>query len=239
MVNSLGSWLTVAYWVADSGGPSKRGQMSQAVGIMRDDEDEMPLLPRSKKRLINNADSPPPENGVPATGRRKEARPTQITQTTQSTQRPVRKTRAASVVSDISDAPSTRTRAKPAARGKKTAEPVVIEDSEEEVAFDLGKTPSTATRSGRGAKSRGATSTLEADTVGGGGTRRGTRTTTQPSAVPDTSQVEPTPSGVTASGRPARRKLLVDDDDDDDVVVSLLLHHSFCPPSQASDERRN
>jgi hypothetical protein len=203
--------------------------MSQAVGSMRDEEDEMPLLPRSKKRLINNADSPPPEYDVPATGRRKGTQATQATQTTQSTQRPARKTRATSVASDVSDTPSTRTRSKPAARGKKTAETVVIEDSEEEVALDLGKTPSTATRSGRGAKSRAATSTLDADTVGAGagGTRRGTRTTTQASVVPDTSQVNPTSSGVTASGRPPRRKLLVDDDDDDDVVVSpsrLMLH---------------
>jgi len=212
--------LTAAYWVAESGGPSSKGVgMSQAVGSMRQEEDEMPLLPRSKKRLINVADSPPLEDNVPATGSRKFVVPSQTTQTTQATQRPVRKTRATSVASDVSDAPSAPTRAKPAVRGKKTVEPVVIEDSEDEVALDLGKTPSTATRTGRGAKSRAATSTLDVDTAGGGGTRRTTRTT-QASMIPDTSQMEPPPSTATASGRPARRKLLVDDDDDDDVVVS-------------------
>lgn len=212
--------LTEAYWVADSGVPPKRGQgISQAVSSMREEEDEMPLLPRSRKRLIQTADSPPPED-IPATGGRK-SRPTQPTQATEVTQRPVRKTRAASVASDISEAPSTRARAKPAARGRKAVEPVVVEDSEDEVALDLDKTPSTATRTGRGGKSRAATSTLGADTAGPGGTRKGTRTT-QTSMVPDTSQMEAPPSTATASGRPARRKLLVDDDDDDDVVVGRL-----------------
>lgn len=201
--------LIVAYWATESMGPKHGQGMSQRA----DGEEDMPLLPPSKKRLMARDDSTFDES-VPASKAPRGAVPASL-----STQRPTRTTRATSVLSDASSAPSTSTRArptaatrkKPAARGKQSAAPVVVENSEDEVADDLDKTPSAYTTGltgksrvtgTRGMSGAAATSTLEGDKT------RGTRTT------------QATPSGVpgTATQR-GRRKLLVDDDDDDDDVM--------------------
>lgn len=187
----------------------------------RDDGDEeMPLLPPSKRRLMAKDDSGLDES-IPASKSRRGAAPS----ASLSTQRPARTTRGSSVQSDASSAPSTSTRSKstaasrkkPAARGKQTAAPVVVEDSENEVAEDLDKTPSAYT-SGLTGRSRvtgtrgmsgiGATSTLEGDRS------RASRTT----------QATPSGTGTQSRGANGRRKLLVDDDDDDDIMVSLVQY---------------
>ena len=207
-----------AYWEAEQDG---RYGITQP-GALPEDEDEMPLVPRPTQRRLGKHDSPPLEDDSMSTQERR-GNPTQ---STLSTQRPVRATRASSVVSDASSAPSTRsraravtTKAKPAAKGKKAAkEPVVIEDSEDEVAEDLDRTPSAFTTSAsartrtRATGTRASTSTLGADKTSATRTGR----PTQPSVVPGTSAVSQSMTGRT------RRKLLVDDDDDDVTVGSKI-----------------
>jgi len=233
--------------VAESARPTKSQGTTQ--GRLLDDDDDMPVLPRAKKRLIGDNDSPPPEDDLdpPSSSRRRVGR-TQITQPIQSTQStstrraPTRTTRASSVAtdaSDISEAPSGHTRShdarsKPAAKGRKRMESIVVEDSEEEVAQDLGKLSSGSTRErgtavtgGKPSRgTRGTTSTLDED----GRAPGGRRVTQQASGVPGTSAMDPPSSSVASTGRAAgsRRKLLVDDDDDDEAIpVSAGAGHMF------------
>jgi hypothetical protein len=210
---------TPAYWETEHHGHG----VSQAYGAMPEDDDEMPLVPRPTQRRLGKVNSPSPEEGASESLTRRRGVASQLPP---STQRPSRATRGTSVASDVSSAPSTRsrakappTRAKPAAKGKRsTKEPVVVEDSEEEVAIDLDKTPSlmttpaTARTKSRAGVTRATTSTLEADHTSRG---RSTRPT-QPSVVPGTSAISQSMTGRT------RRKLLVDDDDEDEIMVSAL-----------------
>ena len=210
---------TPAYWETEHHGHG----VSQAYGAMPEDDDEMPLVPRPTQRRLGKVNSPSPEEGASESLTRCRGVASQLPP---STQRPPRATRGTSVASDVSSAPSTRsrakappTRAKPAAKGKRsTKEPVVVEDSEEEVAIDLDKTPSlmttpaTARTKSRAGATRATTSTLEADHTSRG---RSTRPT-QPSVVPGTSAISQSMTGRT------RRKLLVDDDDEDEIMVSSL-----------------
>lgn len=215
--------------MADSARPNKSQAVTQ--GRLVNDDDDMPVLPRAKKRLIGNDDSPPPEDDleISATSRRRVGR-TPITQPIQSTSMTNRRaTRASSVVSnasDISEAPSGHTRShdarsKPAAKGKQHMESIVVEDSEEEVAQDLGRVSSGSARTrGTGVTgsrgTRGATSTLDDDHRAPGGKR----TARLASGVPGTSAMDPPTSSAASTGRAtgSRRKLLVDDDEDDDAV---------------------
>lgn len=210
--------LTKAYWVADSARPTKSQGVTQGRLI---DDDDMPVLPRSKKRLIGNDDSLPPNDAleVPSTSRRRVGR-TQVTQATQAartaTRRAARPSSVVSNTSDISEAPSGHTRShdarsKPAAKGKQRVESIVVEDSEEEVAQDLGRVSSGSARA-KGSTAPG--------TRGSRGTR-GTTSTLEEGArgVPGTKAMDPLTSSVASSVRATgRRRLLVDDDEDDEAV---------------------
>lgn len=147
---------TSAYWPTDTAGPSARSQaISQALPTFNEVVDDMPLLPRARRRLLGDDDG----DAAPAPSRRRLPASTMQKQSTQKT----RKSRAISVVSDVSiastaPAASTRSQNTPKtgkAKAKVKAKPIVLDESEEE---EPEPTPA-VTRSGRS----GATSTLEGD----------------------------------------------------------------------------
>ena len=204
---------TTAYWPTQAPNPYKRPQASQFPATIADDEDEMPLLPRTKKRLLGVRDDSPStaDDPTPHATRRSEKPEISQSQTGQITLSPMqRKTRRGSVASEASSvAASTRSKAstskpKSATRGKSKkkaeVEPIVLEDSEEEVALEMDKTPTTATRSA----TRGATSAVDDEPMSTRSGRKASGRTTQ-----------------AATG--GRRKLLPADDDGDEMV-SMTRH---------------
>jgi hypothetical protein len=165
----------------------------------------MPLLPKSRRRLLSPGHddemSPPPP-----TARRGKATPSQTPAASQvaprrTTQRQLRETSVNSDTSSIGTATrSTRTRATPAATQRKgKTQPIVIEESEDEVNRDLGPARSST------------------------GTARKSSRATGSGMVGDDEA-----STITATGRKAtqsslgtgRRRLVVDDDDDGELVCA-------------------
>lgn len=156
--------ISLAYWQTESARPSARSQgMSQALPTFNEDEDDMPLLPRTRRRLLGeegNEPTPPPPR------RRQGAPESQELTSKKVAHKTPRNTRAVSTVSEGSVASlalSASTRSRGAKSGKSKPKPIVLADSDEEL-----PPPTPATRSGRS----GATSTLEGD-----GTRFSTRST--------------------------------------------------------------
>ncbi|KAK4684742.1 hypothetical protein P7C73_g5427, partial [Tremellales sp. Uapishka_1] len=149
-----------AYWPGDSSRHRvTQDRRPQTMNI--DDENELPLLPPAKKRVLkktadNDDDDdlmPPPT--APAKRRAPAVRLTPVA-TTQ------RKTRAASVVSNASSQGTTAS--VPRGRKAKAVEPIVLEDSDEDVDQELAASSS---------RSRG-TKTLDDDgpSTGSGRSRR-------------------------------------------------------------------
>ena len=209
-----------AYWAAATQPlENLRRPNTQLVSSMPEEDDEMPLLPRSKKKRLLQDDDVDTASTAPSDGPSMPEKPSVKKKSTASTAASTRstghtrgkstakKTRAASVVSDVSSvAASTRASTRGGAK-RKAVLPIEIQDSEDEVALDLGKTPASGTRA--------ATSTLEGEPVRS--SRASGRTTTTATGVRGTQGVTSTGTG-TARGR---RRLLVDDDDDDmDDMVS-------------------
>jgi len=170
-----------------------------------DEDEDMPLLPKSRRRLLSPGHddemSPPPPT---ARGRGK-ATPSQTPAASQvaprrTTQRQLRESSVNSDTSSIGTATrSTRKRATPAATQRKgKTQPIVIEESEDEVNRDLGPARS-STGTARGKSSRATGSGIVGDDEA---------------------------STMTATGRKAtqsslgtgRRRLVVDDDDDGELV---------------------
>ena len=233
-----------AYWPIQPAKLVGRTQGSQFQSNSLDDEDEMPLLPRSKKKrlleLEDEDDSAPSEVASTSAPATRQAPLASKKTNSRSTRQPARKTRAASIISDVSSvaastrsaaARSTASRAK--AKGASKKEVIEFQDSEDEVALDLGKTPTpsgrgTGTGAGtgtRGTRGRGATSTLEGEPISTRSTRTpafdtGTTTTRRSTATQGK-------TATAASGtRGGRRRLVVDDDDDEtDILVSI--HYGF------------
>lgn len=179
---------------------------SQRVAML-EEEDEAPLLPRSKRRLltqIQEEDDAEDFSPVPATRRRG------ITPMTQSQPDPParrRNARSGSAASDWSTAsstpapPPTRQPAR-ARRGTQTSRPVVIDDdSDDEPVFATARS-STRTRATRGS---GAVSSTAVQATG-------LSTIDFDDEVPSSTRATAGSSRVSG-----RRKLLVEDDGDDKV----------------------
>lgn len=188
---------------------------------MDEDEDEdMPLLPRSRRRLLDKGEEddmspgPPPSSlargtrGPPsqtpiasqapprrATATHRQLRETSVNSDTPSVGRSTRTTQAA---------PSTQTR-------KGRAPAIVIEESEDEVNRDLGPArSSTGTGTARGKSSR---------TAGLSGSGSGFGDDEASSMAAGTAARGKTQSSLGTG----RRRLVVDDDDDGEMVS--LIHH--------------
>jgi hypothetical protein len=187
---------------------------------MDEDEDEdMPLLPKSRRRLLSQGHddemSPPP-----LTSRRKGA--FQATQTPtpsqapprRATQRQLRETSVNSDTSSIGTASRSRTRAAPAATQKKgRTEPIVIEESEDEVNRDLGPARSSTGTGTRGKSTRGTGPGTGSGIVGDDEASTATATVTRGRATQ-------------SSLGTGRRRLVVDDDDDGELAC--LLSSRYC-----------
>lgn len=185
---------------------------------MDEDEDEdMPLLPRSRRRLLDKGEEddmspgPPPSSlargtrGAPsqtpiasqapprrATATQRQLRETSVNSDTSSVGRSTRTTKAA---------PSTQTR-------KGRAPAIVIEESEDEVNRDLGPARSSTGTGTRGKGSR---------TIGVSGSGSGFGDDEASSMATGTAT-----RGKTQSSLGTGRRRLVVDDDDDGEMVSLI-----------------
>jgi len=197
-----------AYWATQQVKGKGKGKTQISLTQQDEDEDEdMPLLPKSRRRLLSPGHddemSPPPPT---ARGRGK-ATPSQTPAASQvaprrTTQRQVREASVNSDTSSIGTAGrSTRTRATPAATQRKgKTQPIVVEESEDEVNRDLGPARS-STGTARGKSSRATGSGVVGDD-------------------------EASTVTASAAGRKAtqsslgtgRRRLVVDDDDDGELV---------------------
>lgn len=187
---------------------------------MDEDEDEdMPLLPRSRRRLLDKGEEddmspgPPPlslargTRGAPsqtpvasqapprrATATQRQLRETSVNSDTSSVGRSTRNTKAA---------PSTQTR-------KGRAPAIVIEESEDEVNRDLGPARS-STGTGTGIRGKGS----KAIGVSGSGSGFGDDEASSMATGTAT-------RGKTQSSLGTGRRRLVVDDDDDGEMVSLI-----------------
>lgn len=202
-----------------------------------EEDDEMPLLPTSRRRLLDNDqddDMTPtpstsrgrtrgaiePDSQVTDPGRSATARIPRATQ---------RKTREASIASDVSSAgvrssrtsktsrPAAKASASSAKGGRGTA--IVIEESEDEVNRDIGPARSSTGTRGRSMRNAG---TSEAGPSASGRIADDEATTL--SGIKNRTQ-----STLGATGR---RRLLVADDDDDGEMVSRKLisqYHASIP----------
>ncbi|WWD22759.1 hypothetical protein CI109_107252 [Kwoniella shandongensis] len=208
------------YWPTQAIKTGNRRTQAGSQAPIAEEEDDMPLLPRSRKRLLGTQALQDDDTDMPFTGRTSTQRRKVVPETQNSSmagsQLPLRRNaRGASVVSESSVGTSTSvatsttrggggTRAKapskPKTRGK---EPIVLEDSGEEDGVDRGNS-----RSGKGT----GTVTLEEDdddddvvasTAMGVGRSRLTQSTR--------SSAKAAGSG---SGVGGRRKLLPVDDED-------------------------
>jgi hypothetical protein len=223
----------LAFWPTQqpTGKKGKGSTQAMLTRAIDEDDEDMPLLPRSRRRILDEDDlddditpMPPPASlapraraarsaisETPAPTPPKKAPATQSRPRTQ-TQRQLRES---SVVSDASSAGaggrSTRTTRAPAAstqarKGK--APPIVIEESEDEVNRDLGPARSST---GTGTRTMGRHT---CGAAGSGSGRIGDDEATPASA----SNRGKTQSSLGATGR---RRLLVADDDDDGELVSV------------------
>ncbi len=144
--------LILAYWPPETTRPSAR---SQGVSQAFDEGDDMPLLPRTRKRLLGEDGA---ESTPPGTSPGPFAPPTQTHSTLRFGMTQIqRKTRRQSVESDVSTAnlvpiESVRTRSGPKNGKAKVKEPIVLEDDDE-------NDPTPPTRSTRS----DVTSTLQGD----------------------------------------------------------------------------
>ncbi|WWC85414.1 uncharacterized protein L201_000277 [Kwoniella dendrophila CBS 6074] len=215
------------YWPTQIVNPSRiRGKATQ----VEEEDGDMPLLPRSRKRLLGTQVTQD-DDDPPSTFRSRQR--SRIPETQQSqTQTPrvstsSRRTRAQSVLSEAesvasqtSIATSTRARSTRTTRGK-NKEPVLLEDSDEvDEGLDWGN--STGTGSGTALKSKNNRSN-------GVGTATGTRTL-EGNDPPSTSTRRRTPAtqamstGLrgTQASQIGRRRLLPADDDDDGIAFKGL-----------------
>jgi hypothetical protein len=227
--------LDSAFWPAET----QKGRKTQASQALDGgDEDSMPLLPRSKRRLLDRRtttghgdedDEMPPPTAKRRGGAFVPDTPTQ-SQTSESKATHHRKTRGESVVSDISSVGgSTRSKRVSAATTGRTArggrgtqkQPVLLEDSDEEgVEFTpsaIGSASGSGGTRARGRSTRGTQYLAEVDTAT---TRSSARTT---------SQMGPPQTSGSASVTMGRKKLLPVDDDDDDMVSRLGGAHAHPP----------
>ncbi|WVQ94224.1 hypothetical protein IAU59_001302 [Kwoniella sp. CBS 9459] len=231
-------------------GKAQASQFAQQQQQQAEDDEDMPLLPRGKRKLLGTQTDqdddemlPPTSTSARATQRRSRVPESQSTSTqTPATGSSQRRTRGTSVVSEAdsvattaSAATSTRskstiasrtTRAGAGTRGKgkkKDAEPILLEDSEEDsedagVNWSNGNSTSTS-KAGGGTRS-GRTGTRNAGT--GTGIGMGTVTLDDDTLMIPSSRSRRTASaaqgsgaaGATQSGVGTRRKLLPADDDD-------------------------
>jgi len=186
-----------------------KGNGKTQMSLTQHDEDEdedMPLLPKSRRRLLSPGHddemSPPPP-----TARRGKATPSQTPAASQvaprrTTQRQLRETSVNSDTSSVGTATrSTRTRATPAATQRKgKTEPIVIEESEDEVNRDLGP-------------ARSSTGTARDKSSRGTGTGSGIVGDDEASTITATRR-----KATQSSLGTGRRRLVVDDDDDGELV---------------------
>jgi len=222
----------LAFWPTQqpTGKKGKGSTQAMLTQAMDEDDEDMPLLPRSRRRILDEDDldddispMPPPASLAPRSRAARSAisetpapTPPKKASATQSRARTQtqRQLRESSVVSDASSTGaggrSTRTTRAPAAstqarKGK--APPIVIEESEDEVNRDLGPARSST---GTGTRTMGRHTSGAA---GSGSGRVGDDEATPASA----SNRGKTQSSLGATGR---RRLLVADDDDDGELVS-------------------
>jgi hypothetical protein len=237
-LTSLGMWpitRVAAYWPSGTQKAGRKMQTSQALDGA--DEDSLPVLPRSKRRLLDqrDANTADHEDMPPLTANRrgKASIPNTLFQSQCQRTKPVltgRKTRVASVVSDVSsvDGAGASTSARGGMRRGTQQARALLEDSEEEgVEF----TPS-ALGTGRGSRSTN-------------GTQEGTGSAVRSSDRTAINARGGVPASGSVSATFGRRKLLLVDDDDDGMVSragfsssdassslrSSLSRFSLAPPS--------
>lgn len=207
----------LAYWpTQQSKGKGKGKTQTSLTQQMDEDEDEdMPLLPKSRRRLLSQGHddemSPPPP-----TARQKRGGPSQTPAASQAppprraTHRQLRETSVTSDTSSVGRGTRATTRATLAAtqRSRKgKAEPIVIEESEDEVNRDLGPARS-STGTARGKSTRG--------TATGSGIVGDDEASTT-TAIATRGRATPSSLGT------GRRRLVVDDDDDGELVRLILF----------------
>jgi hypothetical protein len=187
---------------------------------MDEDEDEdMPLLPRSRRRLLDKGEddlSPGPPPSSLARGTRGVPSQTPIAsqpppRRTTATQRQLRETSVNSDTSSVGRSTRTRTtKAAPSTQTRKGRAPaIVIEESEDEVNRDLGPARSST---GTGTGTRGKSSKIMG--VSGTGSGGGFGDDEASSMATGTA----TRGKTQSSQGMGRRRLVVDDDDDGEMV---------------------
>ncbi|WVQ64386.1 uncharacterized protein L199_002551 [Kwoniella botswanensis] len=211
------------YWPTQTINPSRgRGQATQ----VEDEDEDMPLLPRSRKRLLGTQVTQEDDEDPPLTSRSRQRSRVPDTQPSQ-TQTPrvtttQSRTRASSVLSEaesvatnVSASTPTRTRSTrntmTGGRGTKK-QPTVVEDSDEEIDEGLDWGTSTGTRT-KTRSNKNATATQGKNSATGTGTR-----TLEGDDTPSTStgrrRTTAAQAGTQASQFGRRRLLPADDDDD-------------------------
>ncbi|KAK8844689.1 hypothetical protein IAR55_006538 [Kwoniella newhampshirensis] len=163
------------YWPTQAVKTGNQRTQAGSQATIAEEEDDMPLLPRSRKRLLGTQALQDDATDPPLTGRRGTQRRKVIPETQNSSMNgsqlpPRRSTRATSVMSESSVGTSTSvatatgstTRGKAVKRRGKGKEPVLLEDSDEEDGVDWGNSSTGRTKSGRSGKGTG-TVTLEED----------------------------------------------------------------------------
>nr|XP_019048266.1 hypothetical protein I302_02034 [Kwoniella bestiolae CBS 10118]OCF27196.1 hypothetical protein I302_02034 [Kwoniella bestiolae CBS 10118] len=223
------------YWPTQTLKPSRGRGRGQATQVEEEDED-MPLLPRSRKRLLGTQvnqddDEPPSTSRSRQRSRVPDTQPSQSQTQTPRVSTTQRRTRAQSVLSEAESVATTTTtsaaRSTRATGGRgKMNEPVVLEDSDEEI--DEGLDWGTSTGTGTGPKSRGGRTTTGTATQARTGT--GTRTLEgddppSTSGRRKTATTQASSIGTRGIGTQAsqigRRRLLPADDDDDIAFKGL------------------
>jgi len=192
------------FWPTQNAKVARHTQTTTQAMAVDDEDDDLPLLPRSRKRLLDTRITPGRDfDEAPRTSRKRGAASLRETEPVPSgPSARSRKVRGASVVSDASST-GAATRRAPARKAKKALH-VIDGSEEEEVEADLPTATATGTGSGRSTGSGARTRWL------GAGTGRSAMSSTLDG-----------PTAPTASARPKgakERKMLVDDDDDGEVI---------------------
>nr|XP_018266236.1 uncharacterized protein I303_00211 [Kwoniella dejecticola CBS 10117]OBR88394.1 hypothetical protein I303_00211 [Kwoniella dejecticola CBS 10117] len=230
------------YWPTQIIKPSRGGRGGTKATQMEDEDEDMPLLPRTKKRQLGTQvtqDDPDPPSTTRS--RRQNSVVPETQQSQSSTQMPIvtksRRTRAQSVLSEAESVKSaaTSTRATrltkgastTAGRGRSKKEAVVLEDSAEEAAeqeeqeqdgidwgLNASNTHSTRGRSGKGSSSTQARMTNNTGTKTLEGVDQPPSAATRRRTVNTQSSASAGIKGTQAQASQRRRLLPADDDDE-------------------------
>jgi hypothetical protein len=223
----------LAYWPNATG--RSKSQMTQSQALYGEDEDSLPLLPRTQHRKLlvdddDDDDDDAAPAAVPNTSRRR-APDSQAGPLSSALQpRTQRKARATSIASEDGlvehTATSSRSSKAGASKSFKTGQAkkavILLDDNDEE---DSGVRYTASTAAGRSGAGTGST--------GSGSSKRGRgQVEDQLAPTPASASISTSAShrGARSVARPSssatigKKKLLVDDDDDEDVEVVSWRH---------------